>query len=94
VTLDPATYAVRSDLADIRLAALVFAPHYAAPVAYAVATACPLRAERSPGSAVLGEVPADALFEVLDLVGDGAWGVAPSLGKAGWINRAALGARA
>jgi len=94
VLLDPDTHAVRSDLADVRLAAYVFAPHYAAPVACRTVAACALRTARADDAPVIGEVAADTVFEVLDLVADRAWGMAPAIGKAGWIDRAALGASA
>ena len=90
MTLDPHTHAVRSDLADVRLAAYVFAPHYAAPVAYRLVAIGRLRAARG-GDEVIGEIAAGETFEVLDLVADCAWGMAPGIGKAGWIDRAALG---
>ena len=90
MTLDPRTHAVRSDLADVRLAAYVFAPHYAAPVTYRLAAASVISAERD-GANILGEAAAGASFEVLDLVADRAWGMAPGIGKAGWIDRSTLG---
>jgi len=93
VTLDPQTHAVRSDLADVRLAAYVFAPHYAAPVTYRLVAASVVSAKRN-GADVLGEAAEGASFEVLDLVADRAWGMAPGIGKAGWIDRSALGAPA
>ena len=91
-TLDPRTNAVRPDLADVRLADQVFAPHYAAHVPHRLTTTSPLRAAREPASEVLATLAAGDPFELLDLIGDTAWGVAPSLGLVGYVPAAALGA--
>ena len=90
IVLDPATHAVRSDLADVRLADQVFAPHYAAAMPRRVAVAVDLRAARDPGSAVLAGLDDGDLFEVLDLIGDAAWGIAPAQGLVGYLPAAAL----
>lgn len=84
-TLDPRTHAVRPDLADVRLARMIFAPHYAAPVARVLTSSTPLRAARDPGSAVLAVLDADDAFELLDIVGGDAWGIAPAAGLVGYL---------
>ena len=59
VTLDPRTHPVRADLADVRLAAQVFAPHYAEAVERRLATDATLRAERDAadrGDGLLGRL--------------------------------------
>jgi hypothetical protein len=87
--IDPRFNAVRADLADIRLAGRVFAPHYAAPLACRVARATPLL-DRPGGEAVVELSPGDA-FEVLELAGGHAWGRAPGPGLVGYLDRHALG---
>lgn len=91
IALDPRTSAVRPDLADVRLADQVFAPHYAAPVARVIAAATPLRAGRADGEAVLVTLAPGAPFELLDIVGDDAWGIATGESLVGYVDAAALG---
>ncbi|MDE0880180.1 MAG: SH3 domain-containing protein [Sphingomonas bacterium] len=89
VTLDPVTHAVRGDLADVRLAEYVFAPHYAAPMlcrANRSITLNPLRTGGEP----LADLPDGEPFEVLELAGDNAWGIAPERGLVGFVDRTAL----
>ncbi|MGH6613130.1 SH3 domain-containing protein [Sphingomonas sp.] len=93
VTLDPRTNAVRRDIADIRLAEHVFAPHYAAPLPMVVATQTILRSERPLDSASIAILMPEDLFEVLEYAGDDAWGIAPAHGQVGYIAAAALAPR-
>ena len=88
MTLDPLTQAVRPDLADVRLAEFVFAPHYAEAMPCRLIAAVPLRRER--GAAAVAELDVDERFEVLDLVGDDAWGMAPDRQLVGYVPQAAL----
>ena len=90
VDLDPRTHAVRPDLADVRLAEYVFAPHYAAPLPYRTSAPVTLREGRAPGSMVLAELATDETFEVLELAGGKAWGIAPHLGLVGYCDAAVL----
>lgn len=90
VTLDPRNNAVRPDLADIRLAGQVFAPHYAAPVPRVVAEPAELRLAREQGSEVLVMLGPGAPFDLLDVMGDDAWGVAPDAQLVGYIDAALL----
>lgn len=90
VRLDPRSQAVRSDLADVRLAEFVFAPHYAAPLVQRTACATALRAARDARSERLADLPPGASFEVLEIAGDSAWGVAPGAALVGYVDRAAL----
>jgi hypothetical protein len=83
-------YAVRADLADIRLADRVFAPHYAAPLVRTVACATPLRVGLGTTADMLAEIAAGEPFEVLELTHDCAWGVAPVQGLVGYISAKAL----
>ena len=83
--LDPRTHAVRGDLADVRLAEYVFAPHYAAPLTRVVAREAVLRAERDPCSEALLPLAPGDVFEVLEFAGDCAWGVAPASKLVGYL---------
>ncbi len=82
--------AVRRDLADVRLAERVFAPHYAAPMPRTLARAAALRAGRAPDSEVLSQLASGDSFEVLELAGSNAWGVAPGLGLVGYLDADSL----
>ena len=82
---------MRRDLADVRLADRVFAPHYAAPLARAVAAAANLRAAPDADSEVLATLAPGDVFEVLELAGDRAWGVAPGHKLVGYMDISALG---
>lgn len=88
--LDPRTHAVRPDLADIRLAEYVFAPHYAAPLTRTLALEATLRAERALASQTLVILAPGDTFEVLEFAGDSAWGMAPAAGLVGYLPANAL----
>ncbi|CAM3137425.1 MULTISPECIES: SH3 domain-containing protein [Sphingomonas] len=90
VGLDPRTHAVRPDLADVRLAEYVFAPHYAAPLPYRTNAPVTLREGRPIGSAVLAALRSGETFEVLELAGGNAWGIAPNLGLVGYCDAGLL----
>ncbi len=90
VAIDPRHNAVRPDLADIRLAEYVFAPHYAAPMPCVVTQPATLWAENSPDSESLAELEIGETFEVLEVLREKAWGVSPARRLAGYANRAAL----
>ncbi len=83
--LDPRTHAVRPDLADVRLAEYVFAPHYAAPITRRVAQSAALRIARDPASETLATLAPGDLFEVLELAGALAWGIAPDAKLVGYL---------
>ncbi|MES2989004.1 MAG: SH3 domain-containing protein, partial [Pseudomonadota bacterium] len=74
---------MRPDLADVRLASRVFAPHYAAPMLREIASAVSLRTKPAGDSEILVELNAGDAFEVLELAGANAWGVAPGVGLVG-----------
>jgi hypothetical protein len=88
--IDPRTQAVRGDLADIRLADLVFAPHYAAPMAMVVQRMTPLRAGPGSDDEALADLAPGALFEALDFARGTAWGIAVDLGLVGYVDRKAI----
>lgn len=92
--IDPRTDAARSDLADVRLADRVFAPHYAAPVPHVVIGAVPLRAAKQADAEVIAQLGEGDLFEVLELSAGNAWGRAPGIGLVGYVDAALLKAQA
>jgi hypothetical protein len=88
--LDPRTHAVRRDLADVRLADRVFAPHYAAPAQRTLARATILKPSRETGGEQLAQLAAGERFEVLELAGGQAWGIAPAQRLVGYVDADAL----
>lgn len=84
--LDPRTNAVRADVADVRLAEYVFAPHYAAPMSVRVLQATILREGRAVDSADIVTLAAGETFDLLDLTGGVAWGVAVAHGLVGYVD--------
>lgn len=81
---------MRADIADVRLADRVFAPHYAQAMPTIVTDATPLRRDKPAASEAVAElVPGDA-FEVLELAGGDAWGIAVAPGLVGYVDRHAL----
>lgn len=90
VTIDPRHNAIRPDLADIRLAEYVFAPHYAGPMPCVVTRTVTLHAESSPASEPLAQLDVGESFEVLEVLREVAWGVSPDRRLAGYVDRTAL----
>jgi len=88
--LDPLTNAIRRDVADIRLADRVFAPHYAAPMPRRVAVQASLLAAADTDAPVLAMLRPGEIFEVLDLAGGNAWGIAITHNLVGYVDAAAL----
>ncbi len=52
--------------------------------------AADLREAREPGTEVLSALAEGDAFELLDLIGDTAWGVAPGVGLVGYLPAVAL----
>lgn len=88
--IDPRTDAARRDLADVRLADRVFAPHYAAPVTHVVTAPVSLRVAKELDSEVLTDLAEGDIFEVLELSAGNAWGRAPGAGLVGYVDAAQL----
>lgn len=88
--IDPRTDAARRDLADVRLADRIFAPHYAAPVCYRATSPVELREARANDAPALAKLTAGDAFEVLELSAGYAWGRAPALGLVGYVDAAHL----
>ncbi|MGK6319737.1 C40 family peptidase [Sphingomonas sp. DT-204] len=86
---DPRVDAARGDLADLRLADRLFAPHYAAAMTRGVAQRAPVYA--AIGGEQRSEVLAGETFDVLELSRGYAWGVSPVDGAAGFVAVDALG---
>lgn len=82
--------AVRGDLADVRLAEQVFAPHYAAAVTVLIERAVPLLGATNDAAEVLIELAPGKPFEVLDYSGIWAWGIDPESGLVGYVERTAI----
>ena len=82
---------MRGDIADVRLAEHVFAPHYAAPLDRVLTRPADLRSARATDSASLIALAAGDAFELLDVTGDTAWGVAPASGLVGYLDADLLG---
>lgn len=80
---------MRSDIADVRLADRVFAPHYAEAMA-AVVTAGTVLRDTKAGGAAMVELAAGDAFEVLEVAGMDAWGIAVAQGLVGYVDRHAL----
>ncbi len=91
VSLDPKYNAVRPDLADLRLAEYVFAPHYAAPIAMIVHEAAAMRDAAGEAGTIVATLAAGTGFDMLDVSGGYAWGVCEASGLVGYVARAALG---
>jgi hypothetical protein len=90
VTLDPRTHAVRPDIADVRLADRVFAPHYAAPARRTLAHDAVVREQRGPDSPAVVTLAAGDAFDLFDVTGGIAWGIAVESGLVGYLDAGAL----
>lgn len=80
---------MRGDLADVRLAEQVFAPHYAAPMPAVAVRDVTVFAERGLVEPIADLAQGDS-FEVLELAGNHAWGRATAQGLVGYVERSAL----
>lgn len=81
---------MRGDLADMRLAGLVFAPHYAAPLPMTIVRPAQLRVSAGAAADKLAELGSGDVFEALDFAGGWAWGIAVRAGLVGYVERDAL----
>ena len=83
---------MRGDLADVRLAEQVFAPHYAQAMACSICWPTALLA--SPGGATIAELVEGDPFELLELAAGHGWGIASAanggVGLVGYVDRRAL----
>ncbi|WP_226017172.1 SH3 domain-containing protein [Novosphingobium sp. FKTRR1] len=89
--VDPLHRPVRGDLAHIRCAGHVFVPHYAVPMPHVVlAGGAPLRKAGRADAEVLTELAEGAVFNVLDMAGEWAWGQQGEVGFVGYVPLSAL----
>ena len=72
--LDKRVHAFRSDIADVELAGLLFAPHYAAPMARSAISSTMIRSAPDAGSQASSQLLAGEDFAVVDMSGGWAWG--------------------
>lgn len=77
---------MRPDIADVRLADRVFAPHYAAPVRRSLRADAALREGRDAATPVLAQLSAGDAFDLLDITGGVAWGIASAAGLVGYLD--------
>lgn len=91
VDLDQRIHAVRGDLADISLAGLLFAPHYAKaqPMHCALAAAF-LRGSPSAHAPAVSQLLLGETFHLLDITGGWAWGFCGHDGYVGYVDAGAL----
>jgi len=84
-------HAFRSDIADIALAGVLFAPHYARPLVRTCGDPkCEVRASADTGAAAVGQLVAGAAFAILDCSGNWAWGYACDTHRVGYVPISAL----
>jgi cell wall-associated NlpC family hydrolase len=88
VILDHRIEAVRRDLADIRMADRVFAPHYAVPVRRCVGAVVPLTV--TAGGDALSQLLPGEPFDVLEFTSTHGWGRSPIDGAVGFVERGLL----
>lgn len=81
---------MRGDLADVRLAERIFAPHYAAAILCSAVEASPILAARQADGEVRSEILPGEGFEMLELATDYAWGICLGDGSVGFVARGAL----
>jgi hypothetical protein len=87
---DPHFNAYRIDLADVALAGLVIASHYAEPLERTLAAPAALREAPGDDAAVICELAAGEPFELLDDSLEWAWGYAGAERRVGYIRSDAL----
>jgi hypothetical protein len=79
-------------MADIRLSDRIFAPRYVQAMTRALAAPALLRLAARDDSEVLAELVPGTAFEVFDIAGGTAWGIATGEGLVGYIDASAIGA--
>ena len=89
---DARTTPIRGDLADIKLAGRLFAPHYVVPKTYSCCvTTAALRVQPSHEAEAVSELLHGEMFAVLDISGDWAWGYCCHDAYLGYLPLASLG---
>jgi hypothetical protein len=90
ISSDPSRLALRGDLAHIKLAGRCFVPHYAAPMFHRTKAGATLLSHPREDADVIAALPADTVFEVLDIAKAWAWGQVEHDGLVGYIAMAEL----
>lgn len=91
VTAEPGRLPVRGDLAHIKLAGRYFVPHYAVPMPHRVSVdSAVLRGAANADAAAIETLPANTVFNVLDIAGTWAWGQVGEDGFVGYLKLAEL----
>ncbi len=89
---DKRTTPIRGDLADIKLAGLLFAPHYAVPmIRSCIAPAATMHEQPDGDSSGVSELIYGEDFAVLDIAGKWAWGYTVHDDYLGYVALSALG---
>ena len=89
--VDPRRVAVRRDLADIALADVVFAQHYAEPLTMQALVPADVRAEPIADAPVVASLEPGEDFAVLELTDRWSWGRCCDGDCVGYVESAALG---
>lgn len=91
---DKRTTPIRGDLADIKLAGLLFAPHYAVPMIRSCTVPSAMMHQLADAeSPVISELIHGEDFAILDISGKWAWGYSVHDDYLGYVETTALGAR-
>lgn len=91
IKLDRRTHAVRGDLADVSLAGVLFAPHYAkAMPMHCIKPSAFVREKNAASAPAVSQLLYGEEFHVLDVTGDWAWGFCGHDGYVGYVLRDAL----
>jgi hypothetical protein len=89
--LDPRIHAYRSDIADIALAGILFAPHYARPINRRCGPRpSAVRAEPCAEAEKVSPLDPGEEFAVLDIAGGWAWGYRRADHRVGYVPMADL----
>lgn len=92
--LDKRVHAIRSDLADMSLAGVLFSAHYARAVEMScVWPGAPVQSAKSVGAECVTQLLRGEIFHVLDVTADWAWGFCEHDGYVGYVRREALDVR-
>ena len=83
--LDPSIHAYRPDIADIALAGLLFAPHYAAPLMRKSKEACQVLESKARGAAATTRLATGEEFAVLDTSLGWSWGYRLADHRVGYV---------
>lgn len=89
-TFDTTRVAIRPDLADVAVADLHFAPHYAAPSIQTVVDGATAHAEPDASSDAVCDLRKGAAFAMLDLTGGWAWGYCVASHRVGYVRAETL----